>query len=83
MDIIGIGLWEVLVIMVVLMVVVGPRRLPEITRKLGEMARHFKTVTNEMSRDIERELKDEADDHENQSNDYSVVDDKENKGDRE
>lgn len=77
MDIIGIGLWEVLVIMVVLLIVVGPRRLPELSRKLGELARQFKTVTNELSRDIERQIRDETDEagKETKSNDYSIIDD--------
>lgn len=80
MDIIGIGIWEVLVILLVLMIVVGPRRLPEITRKLGQLTRHFKTMTNEMSRNIQAELSDEENEGEStsRSNDHTIVDDSKN-----
>ena len=79
MDIIGIGFWEVLVILVVLIVVVGPKRLPEMARKMGQMTRHFKSMTSEMNRNIQAELRDEEET--SKSNDYSTVDNSKNSKD--
>jgi sec-independent protein translocase protein TatA len=38
----GIGIWELLVLGVVLLVVFGPRRLPELGRQLGGGMREFR-----------------------------------------
>ena len=60
MDIIGIGFWEVIVILVVAMLVVGPRRLPEVAIKLGQMARKFRMTTTELTRSITAEVEEES-----------------------
>jgi sec-independent protein translocase protein TatA len=38
----GIGIWELLVLGIVLLVVFGPRRLPELGRQLGGGMREFR-----------------------------------------
>jgi sec-independent protein translocase protein TatA len=38
----GIGIWEVLILLVVMLLVFGPKRLPEMGRQLGKGMREFK-----------------------------------------
>ena len=44
----GIGIWELLILLLVLLLVFGPKRLPEMGRQLGKGMREFKdSVTGE------------------------------------
>jgi sec-independent protein translocase protein TatA len=48
----GIGIWEILILLLVVLLVFGPKRLPEMGRSLGKGMREFKdSVTG---RDDER-----------------------------
>ena len=38
----GIGIWELLILLVVLLVIFGPKRLPEMGKQLGKGMREFK-----------------------------------------
>lgn len=38
----GIGIWELLILLLVLLLVFGPKRLPEMGRSLGKGMREFK-----------------------------------------
>ena len=38
----GIGIWEVLILLLVVLLVFGPKRLPEMGRSLGRGMREFK-----------------------------------------
>ena len=60
MDIIGIGFWEIIVILVVAVIIVGPRRLPEIARKMGQIMGKFRMTTTELTRSITAEVEEEA-----------------------
>ncbi|MEZ4415081.1 MAG: twin-arginine translocase TatA/TatE family subunit [Gemmatimonadota bacterium] len=51
----GLGMWEVLLILLVALLVFGAKRLPEIGSSLGKGIREFKSSV----REIERELKHE------------------------
>ncbi len=53
MPLTGLGMWEILLIMLVALLVFGAKRLPEIGSSLGKGIREFKSSV----RDIERELK--------------------------
>ena len=44
----GIGMPELIVILAVALIVLGPKRLPEIARSLGKAMREFKNATNEL-----------------------------------
>lgn len=55
-----LGLEEILVILFILLLVVGPERLPEIAGKLGRAVRRFTSMTSELSRDITAELEESA-----------------------
>jgi sec-independent protein translocase protein TatA len=48
----GIGMPELLVILVVALIVLGPKRLPEIARSLGKGMAEFRRASNEFSRTI-------------------------------
>jgi len=57
----GIGWQELIVIFLVLLIFVGPKRIPEIARSLGKFLRDFARAKEEVRRTIEKEfsLKDE------------------------
>jgi sec-independent protein translocase protein TatA len=38
----GIGIWEILILLLVVLLVFGPKRLPEMGRSLGKGLREFK-----------------------------------------
>ena len=48
----GIGMPELLVILVVALIVLGPKRLPEIARSLGRGMAEFRRASNEFTRTI-------------------------------
>ena len=53
----NLGWQELLIILVIILVLFGPRRLPEIAEALGKSVRKFKAAT----RDAETEIKKEVD----------------------
>jgi sec-independent protein translocase protein TatA len=54
----GIGIWELLILLLVLLLVFGPKRLPEMGRQLGKGMREFKDSVSgkESEDDVEDEL---------------------------
>jgi sec-independent protein translocase protein TatA len=48
----GIGMPELLVILVVALLVLGPKKLPEIARSLGRGMAEFRKASNEFSRTL-------------------------------
>jgi len=56
----GIGMPELLVILVVALVVLGPKRLPEVARTLGKALAEFRRQTGEIVEEFQAEaLRDE------------------------
>lgn len=55
-----LGLEEILVILLILLLVVGPERLPEIAGKLGQAVRRFTSMAGEVSRNIAAEVEESA-----------------------
>jgi sec-independent protein translocase protein TatA len=49
----GIGIWELLILLLVLLLVFGPKRLPEMGRQLGKGMREFKDSVTGDSHDDE------------------------------
>ena len=47
----GIGIWELLILLLVILVVFGPKRLPEMGRSLGRGMREFKDSISGAGRD--------------------------------
>jgi sec-independent protein translocase protein TatA len=59
----GIGIWEILILLLVLLLVFGPKRLPEMGRQLGRGMREFKdSVTGKDDDDDARTLTAASDD---------------------
>jgi sec-independent protein translocase protein TatA len=52
----GIGIWEVLLIIVVILIVLGPQRVPELARKLGQIVRSIRRASTDFSTAITREI---------------------------
>ena len=52
----GVGLPEILVILVVALVVVGPSRLPELAKSLGKAFNEFKRMADEVKETIQEEV---------------------------
>ncbi len=52
----GIGLPEILVILVVALIVVGPSKLPELAKTLGKALNEFKRVADEVKDTIHEEM---------------------------
>ena len=56
MDFFGIGLGEVLLILVLALIIWGPRRLPEIARTLGKTMRNLRKATNDFTSQVTRDI---------------------------
>jgi TatA/E family protein of Tat protein translocase len=52
----SLGIPEILFIMVVALLIFGPRRLPEIGRTLGKALGEFRRATSDLKRSIDTEL---------------------------
>lgn len=57
----GIGLPEILVILVVALIVVGPSKLPELAKSLGKAFNEFKRMADEVKDTIQEEITKEED----------------------
>jgi TatA/E family protein of Tat protein translocase len=55
----SLGVWEIALIMVLALLLFGPRKLPEIGRTLGKGLAEFKKASNELKRSIETEVEEE------------------------
>jgi sec-independent protein translocase protein TatA len=55
MNIFGIGLPEMAVIMVVALLIFGPKKLPEIGRSLGKAMRGFQDASKEFQEEFQKE----------------------------
>ena len=53
---IGIGLGEVLLILIVALIIWGPKRLPEIARTIGKTMRAFRKATYDLTSQVTKEL---------------------------
>ena len=47
-----IGFSEIVIIFIVALIVIGPEKLPEYARKLGEALRQFRNVSSDLTKDI-------------------------------
>lgn len=48
----GLGPWEIAVILLIVLVLFGAKRIPEVARGLGKGIREFKSATSEISREL-------------------------------
>ncbi len=51
----GIGMPELVIILVIALVVIGPQKLPDMARSLGKGLAEFKRASNDFRRNIEEE----------------------------
>ncbi len=58
MDFLGIGGWEVLLILVIALIIWGPGRIAEIGRTLGKMARTLRKATFDLTAQVTKEIED-------------------------
>lgn len=54
-----IGPWELILILVIALVVVGPKKLPEVGRSIGKAINEFKKGSKEMTDELKSSLDDE------------------------
>jgi len=53
----GIGMPELVIIMVIALIVMGPQKLPELARSLGKGLAEFKRASNDFRRNMEEEAR--------------------------
>ena len=51
-----VGFWELVVVFVLGLLVLGPDRLPRVARSVGQWIARAKSVANRFQREIEREI---------------------------
>jgi sec-independent protein translocase protein TatA len=51
----GLGMTEIMVVLIIALIVFGPKKLPEIGRGLGKAIREFKTAGSEITRTLNAE----------------------------
>ena len=66
MNIFGVGLPEVTVILVIALLIFGPKKLPELGKQLGKTLKSLKTASNEFQNEINQVM--------NESNEQSLND---------
>ena len=59
----GLGTPELVVILVIILLIFGPKKLPALARSLGESIRSFKTGKDESSKQIDSSKDKDANNH--------------------
>jgi Tat protein translocase TatB subunit len=52
----GIGFWEILLVLLVILAVLGPRRLPEIAQRMGTLYRKLKMASRDLTSELTKEV---------------------------
>src|SRR3990172_7176310 len=52
----GLGFGEILIILVLALILLGPARLPEVAKQLGKGLRDFRKATDDLKGQFEREM---------------------------
>ena len=58
----GLGGWEIGVILVAVLIIFGPKRLPEMGSQLGRAIREFKNAGKEIQNDITQTMNEDSSD---------------------
>jgi sec-independent protein translocase protein TatA len=53
----SIGMPELIIIMVIALIIFGPRKLPELGKSLGRSLNEFKKASNDLQNTLEQEIK--------------------------
>ena len=59
MDFLGIGGWEIFLILIVALLIYGPGRIVEVARNLGKIVRTVKNAGSTITAQISRELEEQ------------------------
>lgn len=57
----SLGPWEIVIILVVILLIFGGKKLPELARGLGQGLREFKSATREIKEEVENATKEAKD----------------------
>jgi sec-independent protein translocase protein TatA len=63
----GLGGWEVLLILFVVLLLFGAKKIPELARGLGRGIREFKDATNEIKNEVNKGIEDDTTSKPNQA----------------
>ena len=55
----SLGGWEILLILLAILVIFGPKRLPEMGRSLGKAIREFKSAGKDIQNDLAKSMDEE------------------------
>ena len=55
----SLGFGEIIVVLIIALIVFGPKRLPEMGRTIGRSLREFRRATSDLRAEIEEDLDDE------------------------
>ncbi len=53
----GIGMPELIIILIIALIVMGPKKLPDMARSLGKGLAEFKRASNDFRRNVEEEAR--------------------------
>jgi sec-independent protein translocase protein TatA len=67
----GIGMPELIIILVIALIVIGPQKLPDLARSLGKGLAEFKRATEDFKQSVEDEVK-TADEKERNAKDVAA-----------
>ncbi|MFC2044104.1 twin-arginine translocase TatA/TatE family subunit [Chloroflexota bacterium] len=67
MDFFGLGLGEVLLVLVIALIIWGPERIPEVARTLGKTVRTFRKATFDLTNMVTKEFSIEEKDSQSKS----------------
>ncbi len=73
MEFFGMGMGEVLLILVVAMIVFGPGKIVQVSRELGKMVHAFRKTSSELAAQVTKELESEDKDHPKSEQDNQKV----------
>lgn len=57
----GVGFWEILLIFIIIIALLGPRRLPEIAARLGTLIRRVKRASHDLTSELAKEVEGKSD----------------------
>lgn len=57
----SIGIWELVIILVIILLIFGPGKLPEVGKAIGKSLRSFKDAQKSVEKDIANAVKDTED----------------------